>query len=139
MSLKPIIKSAREAIDRKDFDYALQLCTDALEYEPDNYFLLVFRAVALINGPKSDLEAALLSYTKATRSQPDNPLAYQVNQLQERLCKYFLKLIFRVSSICMKVRKWSRMSDITKPSTTSQIYILDSTLHIFINSIFKLL
>ncbi len=79
MSLKPIIKSAREAIDKKDYEYALQLCTDALEFEPDNYFLLVFRAVALINGPKSDLEAALLAYTKATRSHPENPLAYQVN------------------------------------------------------------
>lgn len=78
MSLKPIIKSAREAIDRKDYGYALQLCTDALEFEPNNYFLLVFRAVSLINIPKCDLEAALVAYTKATRAQPDNPLAYQV-------------------------------------------------------------
>ena len=87
MSLKPIIKSAREAIDKKDYEYALQLCTDALEFEPDNYFLLVFRAVALINGPKSDLEAALLAYSKATRSQPDNPLAYQVKEKNTKLSR----------------------------------------------------
>ena len=83
MSLKPIIKSAREAIDKKDYEYALQLCTDALEFEPDNYFLLVFRAVALTNGPKSDLEAALQAYAKATRSQPENPLAFQVRRSHE--------------------------------------------------------
>lgn len=80
MSLKPIIKSAREALDRKDYEYALQLCTDALSFEPENYFLLVFRAIALVNGPKNDLEGAIQSYQKATRSQPDNPLAIQVKK-----------------------------------------------------------
>lgn len=100
MSLKPIIKAAREALDGKDYDYALQLCTDALEFEADNYFLLVFRAVALINCSKSDLEAALVSYTKATRSQPDNPLAYQVSFCEKRT----LHLLCRESSICMKVK-----------------------------------
>jgi hypothetical protein len=103
MSLKPIIKSAREAIDKKDYEYALQLCTDALEFEPDNYILLVFRAVALINGPKGSLEDAFLAYSKATRSQPENPLAFQVTSNSENYNDIIL--YFRESSICMKAKK----------------------------------
>lgn len=76
MSLKPIIKSAREALDRKDFPYALQLCTDALAFEPENYWLLVFKAVAL--GGQGDTEAALKEYSKAAKVQTDNPTAFQV-------------------------------------------------------------
>ena len=76
MSLKPIIKSAREALDRKDYPYALQLCTDALEFEPDNYWLLVFKAVAL--GAEGKIEKALVEYFKAAKAQADNPTAFQV-------------------------------------------------------------
>lgn len=77
MSLKPIIKSAREALDRKDYPYALQLCTDALEFEPDNYWLLVFKAVAL--GAQDETAKALTEYFKATKAPVDNPiLAFQV-------------------------------------------------------------
>lgn len=76
MSLKPIIKSAREALDRKDYPYALQLCTDALAFEPENYWLLVFKAVAL--GAQEQTEAALLEYSKAAKAQADNPTAFQV-------------------------------------------------------------
>ena len=76
MSLKPIIKSAREALDRKDYSYALQLCTDALAFEPDNFWLLVFRAVAL--GSTGDVEGALREYQKAAGVQSDNPTAFQV-------------------------------------------------------------
>lgn len=76
MSLKPIIKSAREALDRKDYPYALQLCTDALEFEPDNYWLLVFKAVAL--GAEGQVEKSLLEYCKAAKVQTDNPTAFQV-------------------------------------------------------------
>ena len=78
MSLKPIIKSAREALDRKDYPYALQLCTDALAFEPENYWLLVFKAVAL--GAQEQYEAALLEYSKAAKVQADNPTAFQVNR-----------------------------------------------------------
>ena len=76
MSLKPIIKSAREALDRKDYPYALQLCTDALAFEPENYWLLVFKAVAL--GAQGQTEAALVQYSKAAKAQTDNPTAFQV-------------------------------------------------------------
>lgn len=77
MSLKPIIKSAREALDRKDYPYALQLCTDALEFEPDNYWLLVFKAVAL--GAQGETAKALNEYFKASKAPVDNPtLAFQV-------------------------------------------------------------
>ena len=76
MSLKPIIKSAREALDRKDYHYALQLCTDALAFEPDNFWLLLFRAVAL--GNTGQVEEALKEYQKAARAQSDNPTAFQV-------------------------------------------------------------
>lgn len=76
MSLKPIIKSAREALDRKDYPYALQLCTDALVFEPENYLLLVFKGVAL-NG-EGKVEEALVEYFKASRVQADNPIAFQV-------------------------------------------------------------
>lgn len=76
MSLKPIIKSAREALDQKDYPYALQLCTDALAFEPDNFWLLVFRAVAL--GNLGDIQAALKEYQKAALIQNDNPTAFQV-------------------------------------------------------------
>ena len=76
MSLKSIIKSAREAIDRKDYPYALQLCTDALEFEPDNYWLLVFKAVAL--GAQGDLERAISEYGKAIKAASDNPTAFLV-------------------------------------------------------------
>lgn len=78
MSLKPIIKSAREALDRKDYTYALQLCTDALAFEPENYWLLVFKAVALGGEGKTDL--ALAEYSKAARVQADNPTAFQVKK-----------------------------------------------------------
>ena len=77
MSLKPIIKSAREALDRKDYPYALQLCTDALVFEPENYLLLVFKGVAL-NGEGKAAEA-LVEYFKASRVQADNPIAFQVH------------------------------------------------------------
>lgn len=77
MSLKPIIKSAREALDKKDYQYALQLCTDALAFEPDNFWLLVFRAVALGNVGGME-EEALKEYQKASRVQSDNPTAFQV-------------------------------------------------------------
>jgi tetratricopeptide (TPR) repeat protein len=87
MSLKPIIKSTREAIDRKDYPYALQLCTDALEFEPENYWLLVFRAVAL--GALGDLEKGLLDYGKAAKVQPDNPLAFQVTNMREFYLTFF--------------------------------------------------
>lgn len=76
MSLKPIIKSAREALDRKDYPYALQLCTDALAFEPDNFWLLVFRAVAL--GNMGEINAALKEYQKASLVQSDNPTSFQV-------------------------------------------------------------
>lgn len=79
MSLKPIIKSAREALDRKDFPYALQLCTDSLAFEPENYWLLVFKAVAL--GGQGNTEAALMEYFKAAKVQADNPTAFQVKFL----------------------------------------------------------
>ena len=79
MSLKPIIKSAREALDRKDYPYALQLCTDALAFEPDNFWLLLFRAVAL--GNTGQVEEALKEYLKAARAQSDNPTAFQVKTI----------------------------------------------------------
>jgi Tfp pilus assembly protein PilF len=78
MSLKPIIKSAREALDRKDYPYTLQLCTDALAFEPENYWLLVFKAVAL--GAQEQNEAALLEYSKAAKAHTDNPTAFQVTR-----------------------------------------------------------
>lgn len=85
MSLKPIIKSAREALDKKDYTYALQLCSDALEFEPDNYWLLVFKAVAL--GAQGDTSKALTEYFKATKAPFDNPtLAFQV--------KFIMKMFF---------------------------------------------
>lgn len=103
MSLKPIIKSAREALDRKDYDYALQLCTDALAFEPDNYFLLVFKAVALTN--KNDLEASLRSYSLATKSQPDNPLAFQVKLIfYQELFLFIFILLNRELLIYMKAK-----------------------------------
>lgn len=79
MSLKPIIKSAREALDRKDYPYALQLCTDALAFEPDNFWLLLFRAVAL--GNTGQVEEALKEYQKAAQAQSDNPTAFQVKTI----------------------------------------------------------
>lgn len=78
MSLKPLVRSVREALDRKDYPYVLQLCTDGLAFEPDNYYLLVFKAMALVNGETAkDVEDGLQAYGKATRVQPENPLAFQ--------------------------------------------------------------
>lgn len=88
MSLKPIIKSAREALDRKDYPYALQLCTDALAFEPDNYWLLVFKAVAL--GGEGKVGAALVEYSKAAKVQGDNATAFQVSMLMIILVIIFL-------------------------------------------------
>lgn len=78
MSLKPIIKSARESLDRKDYPYAVELCTDALAFEPDNFWLLIFRAVAL--GNLGDVRAALKDYQKAALVQADNPTSFQVSK-----------------------------------------------------------
>lgn len=108
MSLKPIIKSAREALDRKDYAYALQLCTDALAFEPENYWLLVFKAVALGGEGKSEL--ALSEYSKAARVQTDNPTAFQVNRIKMIHCS-----LFRVSSICTNRKTWNLMKDTILP------------------------
>lgn len=99
MSLKPIIKSAREALDQKDYAYALQLCTDALAFEPENYWLLVFKGVAL-NG-EGMTEKALVQYFKAAKVQEENPVAFQVQDnamIYMQINIKFIKIIYTIGN-----------------------------------------
>lgn len=71
--MKSLVKSARDALSSKEFTYALQLCNDGLELEPNNYHLLVFKASALEK--LNQFDKAIETYQKAYHSEPKETLA----------------------------------------------------------------
>lgn len=77
MSSKQLIKSARECIDKKDFEGGKQKCQDVLEYEASNYNALVFLGLCEMN--LGNREASEQSFLKAIEASPDLPLARQVS------------------------------------------------------------
>lgn len=82
--MKVYLKGAREAINDKDYDKALNIIDTGLAddelTEPDNatahYTLLVFKALTL-HHLERDLEAVEW-YEKASQLKPSFPLAWQV-------------------------------------------------------------
>ncbi|KAK0529946.1 Superkiller protein 3 [Tilletia horrida] len=73
--VKAKLKSSRDAIKNEHWQQAEDDAKTVLEYEPDNYNAVVFRALALLKLNKyDDSEAA---YRKATELQPDTVLAWQ--------------------------------------------------------------
>ena len=73
--LKTQLKSARDSIASKNYEYAESTCIDILEQNPDNYNALVFLAVAQQN--LEQIEKSIKSYKTAIELSPSNPLAYQ--------------------------------------------------------------
>ena len=74
-SVKSLVKSAREAIDRGDYGASLRLCEMGLDIEEDHYLLLVLKGIALQNTDSSRAEAP---FRRAIALQPGQLLAWQV-------------------------------------------------------------
>lgn len=73
---KSLLKAAREALDRQEFQEAIDSCNRVLELEPASYHAHVFAGLAQCKlGSYSDSEE---SFNKATLLQPEALLAYQV-------------------------------------------------------------
>ncbi len=76
MSTKSLLKAAREALDRQEFNEALESCRGVLENEPENYHAHIFAGLAQCKlGAFAESED---TFNKATALQPDGLLAYQV-------------------------------------------------------------
>ncbi|KAJ7594704.1 TPR-like protein [Mycena floridula] len=76
MSLvKAKLKSARDALSKKDYAGARDSSLKVLEYEPDNYNANVFLGLADLE--LGDLQNSEQAYRKAVDSNPDQSLAWQ--------------------------------------------------------------
>lgn len=69
------LKSAKEAIQAENYEYAQQLCKDILEEDPCNYTAMVF--LGLSNSKMKLLNEAVYAYENAIKAYPNQPLAYQ--------------------------------------------------------------
>lgn len=81
MSLKGLLKGAREAIEGEEYSAALRICDTALNQQPAPegttlYTILIFRALALQN--LQHWKEAIAIYEEARNISPENPLAWQV-------------------------------------------------------------
>ncbi|ESP01284.1 hypothetical protein LOTGIDRAFT_230642 [Lottia gigantea] len=81
--IKNALKSAREAISKKEYEVALEHCQNILEHDNKNYNALVFTGVAAEKLDKN--EQALKAYKTATESNPEQVLAWQ------GLCSFYEK------------------------------------------------
>lgn len=72
--VKKQLKTAREALESKNYEYCQGLCRDILENE-ENYTALVFLGLAELN--LNDASASQVAYERAIKASPDIPLAYQ--------------------------------------------------------------
>ncbi|CAK7894959.1 superkiller protein 3 [[Candida] anglica] len=74
-SLKKCLKQAKTYIEANDPESALEYIDDALEYDPQNYFALIFqgKSYQLLD----DLNLAATSFAKATEIEPDNLLGWK--------------------------------------------------------------
>ncbi len=100
--MKVFLRSAREAINQKDYEAALKavetgLASDELE-DPENkqhhYTLLVFKALALQNLGRS--QEAVEIYEKATMLNPALPLSWQVRKTNKSLSYFFLGITWSI-------------------------------------------
>eukprot|EP01133_Synstelium_polycarpum_P009178 gene9178-10769_t len=72
MDVKTYLKEAREAIDKKDYNRALEICTDSLTYFPSNFNINLFTGLCHYNlGRMQDSERA---YQAALALTPASPL-----------------------------------------------------------------
>lgn len=74
-SLKKCLKQAKQYIEVNDPESALDSISDALEFDPDNYFAYVFqgKSYQLLN----DFPKAAKSFHRATEIEPDNLLGWK--------------------------------------------------------------
>jgi superkiller protein 3 len=76
VQLRQELKSAREALDKKEWKEALQHCKAALKLDGKNYNVFVFIGLAAAElGQEKQSEEA---YRRATALQPSTILAWQV-------------------------------------------------------------
>lgn len=73
--LKNALKAARDALNNKDFDGAVNFCKSALKVDKNNYMALVILGVALDSTPSSD--EAVFAFQKAITLDSKKPLAWQ--------------------------------------------------------------
>lgn len=74
--VKRLLKSAREELNKKDYEAARDYCTDVLEIDGENYNALVFLGLAQQN--LRNIEKSEDAYKRAIKINPTNPLALQV-------------------------------------------------------------
>ncbi|KAH0589327.1 hypothetical protein H2248_005088 [Termitomyces sp. 'cryptogamus'] len=73
--VKSKLKTARDALGKKDYEAARNAASQVLDYETDNYNATVFLALSLSElGEHEESEQA---YRRATALNPENPLAWQ--------------------------------------------------------------
>ncbi|OBZ66566.1 Superkiller protein 3 [Grifola frondosa] len=83
--VKGKLKTAREAIGKKDYERAREASLSALDYEPENYNANVFLGLALLNLGQSEQSEQVTAYRKAIDSSPDQLLAWQgISQLYDQ-------------------------------------------------------
>ncbi|KAJ3225984.1 Tetratricopeptide repeat protein 37 [Clydaea vesicula] len=75
MSSKSLLKSARECIEKKEFEAAKGFCEQVLENDPKNYNALVFLGLSETN--LEEFEQAEKTYKKAINISPNMVIAYQ--------------------------------------------------------------
>ncbi|KAI0322400.1 TPR-like protein [Amylostereum chailletii] len=85
--VKNKLKTAREAIARKEYQAAHDDSQQALEYEPDNYTAKVFLGVSLLE--LGEIEKSEQTYQSAIQSNPKQLLAWQgLTKVYERAEKW---------------------------------------------------
>ncbi|KAG6820878.1 hypothetical protein H0H93_010222 [Arthromyces matolae] len=69
------MEASREALSLKDYLTSRDAASQVLDYEPDNYNATVFLALSLLE--LGQLEESEQAYNRATKLNPENPLAWQ--------------------------------------------------------------
>lgn len=100
-----ITAEARKAYEQFDYDRAIELYTQALEKDSENYAALSGKGVALAmrgngNGVKKDVADGITCIEKALQHAPDDPascynlaLAYKIDGRSDEAVTYFQKVI----------------------------------------------
>ncbi len=96
--LRQALKSAREAIDKKEWKEALQHCKAALKLDKNNYNVYVFIGLAATElGQDAQAEQ---SYRRAVALSAANPLAWQVIRLTTLQISSFLPPLPHTKGLC---------------------------------------
>lgn len=74
MSGKAALKAAKAALDKQDYDKAIEQAQEVLSSDPTNYFARLFLARA--HEKKGDFDESVKSYQAAAKSKPSDPQAW---------------------------------------------------------------